>query len=80
MPTVGSQGVAFSYERGTPVRRAVAVEATGKPASKKLQDVEWVDLGSTLKLTRWSSRVSLPDKIESYVTNFAPHKALKSVA
>ncbi|KAJ1468688.1 FAD dependent oxidoreductase-domain-containing protein [Baffinella frigidus] len=25
--------------------RAVAVEASGKPASKKLQDVEWVDLG-----------------------------------
>ena len=27
--------------------------------------------------TRWSTRVSLPQNIEGYVTNFSPHKTLK---
>ena len=29
--------------------------------------------------TRWSSRVSFPPNLESYVTKFAPHKALNLI-
>ena len=52
------------------------MEASGKPASKKLQDVEWVDLGSPIK----DFEGFVASKMGGYVTKFAPHIALKLIA
>ena len=53
-------------------------EAIGKLTIMSLAEV--AASGERVPPTRWTSRVSLLQKCEVYVTRFAPHKALDLIA